>query len=73
MQISLNKFQDSNNIENSLLKKFDEFFKDNKNIENEMYFYRKPRVDKIIYQAKVLDDNLSSKNIVEKNEGNFYF
>lgn len=36
-----------------------------------MYFYRKPRVDKILFQAEVLENKLSSKNIVEKNEGNF--
>lgn len=54
MQISIGKIQDLSNPDNSLLKKFDEFFKDNKNIENEMYFYRKPRVDKVLYQAEVL-------------------
>jgi len=62
MQTTLNKFQDSNNPENSLLKKFDNFYKENKNIENEMYYYRKPRVDKIYFQAEVLEEDIISSN-----------
>ncbi len=53
MQISISKLQDANNPDNSLIRKFDDFYKDNKNIENEVYFYRKPRVDKVLYQAEV--------------------
>lgn len=69
MQTTLNKFQDSNNPDNSLLKKFDDFYKDNKNIENEVYFYRKPRVDKTYYQAEIKEENVITK--IKKNYFDF--
>lgn len=68
MQISLNKFQDGNNHDNSVLRKYDDFFKDNKNIENEMYFYRKPRIDKVFYQAEIK----KKKNLRKKNQNLYY-
>lgn len=72
MQYSLGRTQDGNNNETSLLKKFDDFYKDNKNIENEMYFYRKPRVDKKIFQADVNQiPNNKSLNKLNFNSNNF--
>lgn len=72
MQYSLGRSQDGNNNETSLLKKFDDFYKDNKNIENEMYFYRKPRVDKKIFQADINQIlNNKSLNKLNFNSNNF--
>lgn len=61
MQNTLLKSQEGNSNENSLLKRFDEFYKDNKNVENEMYFYRKPRVDKKFYQVEIKNIKLKEK------------
>jgi hypothetical protein len=33
------------------LQKFDEFYKNNKNVEHEAYYYKKPRIDQTYYQA----------------------
>ena len=71
MQISINKIQDANNPENSLLKKFDDFYKDNKNIENEMYLYRNPRVDKVVFQAEVKSEENSNAKKKIKVAPNF--
>lgn len=37
--------------------KFDEFYKDNKNIEHEAYYYKKPRIDRLLYQADLAGVN----------------
>jgi hypothetical protein len=71
MQISINKIQDANNPQNSLLKKFDDFYKDNKNIENEMYLYRNPRVNKVVFQAEVKSEENSKAKKKKKVAPNF--
>lgn len=76
MQISINKMHDANNPDNSLLKKFDDFYKDNKHIENEMYFYRKPRVDQILFQAEVDNEEKTKFEKIKKdarNNKDYYF
>ena len=74
-QLITNKFP-SNTINNnsndkSLLRQFDEFYKDNKNVENDLYYYRLPRVSEN-YQAKIeILKEINNKNIqnflAEKN------
>lgn len=35
------------------LQKFDEFYKNNKNVEHEAYYYKKPRIDPTYFQADI--------------------
>ena len=45
------------------LKKFDEFYKDKKNVDHEMYYYRPPRVSKNLYQVVIENiDTINTNN-----------
>lgn len=57
------------------LKKFDDFYKEKKNVEHEMYFYRPPRVNPELYQVPIenIDTNnsYSKENNINQNTGKF--
>jgi hypothetical protein len=48
------KIQNEKSVsELSSLLKFDEFYKERKNVENEVYFYKPPRISQELYQADI--------------------
>lgn len=60
------------NLDQSLssVMKFDEFYKDNKNVEHENYYYKKPRIDKELYQADLTKFKFSNYKSINQVEGN---
>jgi hypothetical protein len=44
------------------LKKFDDFYKERKNVENEMYLWRAPRVSKDLFQVPVDNFDIQKRN-----------
>jgi hypothetical protein len=44
------------------LKKFDEFYKERRNVENEMYLWRAPRVSRDLYQVPVENFDTQKSN-----------
>jgi hypothetical protein len=65
----------NNNNEKGLLMQFDDFYKENKNVENELYFYRPPRVSEK-YQVTMFENtdnnSLNSQNLLSK-KNNYLF
>ena len=47
----LQKINEEPQKELDSVQKFDEFYKNNKNVEHEVYFYKKPRINPERYQA----------------------
>lgn len=45
------------------IKKFDEFYKERRNVENEMYLWRAPRVSRDLYQVPVENFDIQKSNM----------
>ena len=79
------KINEDHTTELNSLMKFDEYYKNPKNVEHEAYHYKKPRIDKVLYQCDLDDlkkqnegENLLPKEMftVDKlndNDKNYYF
>lgn len=50
------------------VQKFDEYFKNNKNVEHEAYFYKKPRIDQLYYQADLRNIEQTNANLNKPEE-----
>lgn len=62
------------NPEYSSLQKFDEYYKNNKNVIHEAYYYKKPRINTLLYQVSPDDlvADINNKNEMRDNGKNYY-
>lgn len=63
----MNKINE-NPIENSSLVAFDEFYKNNKNVEHEAYYYKKPRISQDFYQCDKIPNLNTDLKLSEETE-----
>lgn len=61
------------NPEYSSLQKFDEYYKNNKNVIHEAYYYKKPRINTLLYQVSPEDlaNDINNKTEMRDNGKNY--